>query len=145
MPALIIVSPGFPFSFGIFEKYYSNQEQFSAGHSKIATIGTLATGIMYLGSPFMFAALQQFPNHKRSASVVGLAIIAIALVASSFSTTVTHLILTQGILYAIGGTMLYTPTILFLEEWFVKRRGLGEFLILLLARWWSALMADPVQ
>ena len=33
------------------------------------------------------------------------------------------MIVTQGVLYALGGTLLYTPTVTFLDEWFVKRKG----------------------
>ena len=36
-----------------------------------------------------------------------------------------HLILTQGVLYGLGGTLLYNPAILFLQEWFSRRRGLA--------------------
>ena len=54
---------------------------------------------------------------------MGLGIIATALVISSFSSRVWHLILTQGVLYGIGGTVLYTPTVIFLDEWFVRRKG----------------------
>ncbi len=78
---------------------------------------------MYLGAPFTFAALQQWPKSRTYCSGVGLATIVLALIISSFSRRVWHLILTQGILYAIGGTMLYTPAILFLDEWFIQRKG----------------------
>ena len=50
---------------------------------------------------------------------------AFALVISSFASRVWHLIATQGVLYAIGGTLLYTPTILFLDEWFIQKKGLA--------------------
>ena len=84
---------------------------------------TIAQGIMYLGAPFTFAALQWWPKYRRYYAAIGLGIIAIALVLSSFSTRVWHLILTQGVLYAVGGSLLYTPTVLFLDEWFIKRKG----------------------
>ncbi|MCJ1411932.1 hypothetical protein MMC19_006024 [Ptychographa xylographoides] len=58
-------------------------------------------------------------------TVVGLAILAISLIGSSFATTAWQLILTQGILYAIGGSLLYLPTIMYLDEWFVRRKGLA--------------------
>ena len=80
---------------------------------------------MYLGSPFSFTLLQRFPLHRRFCAVAGLATMTTSLVASSFATRVWHLIFTQGVLYAIGGSMLYTPTIIFLDEWFIARKGLA--------------------
>jgi MFS family permease len=49
----------------------------------------------------------------------------IALAAASFAKNVTHLIITHGILYAIGGGICYSPTILFVDEWFIQRKGLA--------------------
>lgn len=49
----------------------------------------------------------------------------IALALASFAKSVTHLIFTHGILYAIGGSICYSPTILFVNEWFIVRRGLA--------------------
>ena len=90
---------------------------------KFGCLLTIAQGIMYLGAPFTFAVLQWWPKYRRYYAAIGLGIIAIALVLSSFSTRVWHLILTQGVLYAIGGNLLYTPTVLFLDEWFIRRKG----------------------
>jgi MFS family permease len=47
----------------------------------------------------------------------------IALAAASFANDVNHLIATHGILYALGGSICYCPIILFVNEWFVRRRG----------------------
>jgi hypothetical protein len=41
------------------------------------------------------------------------------------SQTVPHLIVSQGVFYAIGGAMCYSPAISFMDEWFVKRKGLA--------------------
>jgi MFS family permease len=78
---------------------------------------------MYLSAPFVFFGLQAWPRFRRISSIAGLTIITIALIASSFSNAVWHLILTQGILYAIGGSLLYSPAIIYLDEWFIKRKG----------------------
>lgn len=80
---------------------------------------------MYLGSPLCFAALQLWPFLRRMCTAIGLAILIVALVASSFSTSVWHLILTQGCLYGVGGTLLYAPVIIFVDEWFIRRKGLA--------------------
>lgn len=93
-------------------------------------------GIMYMAIPFVFAALQQWPSFKSKCSAVGLTIISSAMILSSFSKSVWHLILTQGVLYAIGGTMLYTPTILFLDEWFVRRKGFA-FGVMMVCRFYQ--------
>ena len=58
---------------------------------------------MYLSAPFISSLLAAFPFYTRYFSYFGLGIIVVALVASSFATRVWHLILTQGVMYAIGG------------------------------------------
>lgn len=78
---------------------------------------------MYLGLPLTFAMLHRWPNIRRLSTVVGLVVMCIALALSSFSKTTTHLILSQGVLYAIGGSVAYSPTILFIDEWFIKKKG----------------------
>ncbi|RYP39419.1 hypothetical protein DL768_010713 [Monosporascus sp. mg162] len=44
---------------------------------------------------------------------------------SSLCTTVTQLIFTQGVLFAIGGCFAYCPCVLYVEEWFVQRKGMA--------------------
>jgi MFS family permease len=114
---------GFPFCFGVFQDYYSSHEPFSSEPSGIAIIGTTAMGIMYLGAPVNFAFLQRWPRTRRPTILVGLIIIIAALIASSFANRVWQLIMTQGFMYAVGGSMVYCPTILFLDEWFIQRKG----------------------
>jgi MFS family permease len=73
----------------------------------------------------VFSALTKWPKLRRPATLVGLLLMCIALAAASFATSVTHLIVTHGILYAIGGSICYSPTILFVNEWFIRRKGLA--------------------
>ena len=49
----------------------------------------------------------------------------IALIGSSFATKLSHLIITQGLLYGLGFVVIYYPLLSMLNEWFVKRRGLA--------------------
>ncbi|KAL9594616.1 MAG: hypothetical protein Q9179_005309 [Wetmoreana sp. 5 TL-2023] len=116
---------GFPFSFGVFQEYYTTHEPFASKPAGIAVIGTSSTGIMYLGSPILFAAFKRWPHIRRICVLAGLAITVMSMIAASFATEVSHLILTQGVLYACGGLLLYSPTIIFLDEWFVQRKGLA--------------------
>ncbi|KAF2502604.1 MFS monocarboxylate transporter, partial [Lophium mytilinum] len=115
---------GFPFAFGVFQEYYSTHPPFQ-GSGNIAVIGTCAMGIMYVSAPLVFAGLQRFPKTQRPAIGFGLVTMCLALGLSALSTTTTHLIITQGIFYALGGSLVYSSTILFMNEWFVKRKGLA--------------------
>jgi MFS family permease len=82
-------------------------------------------GIMYLDLPIITALVRLFPRQGRWSPLFGLLIICVALVMSSFATNVTQLIVTQGIFYAIGGSIAYSPSILYMDEWFVKKKGLA--------------------
>ncbi|KAH7359520.1 major facilitator superfamily domain-containing protein [Pyrenochaeta sp. MPI-SDFR-AT-0127] len=113
---------GFPASYGVFQDYYTINEPF-AGSSNIAVVGTCAMGIMYLDITIWFVVLKSFPRFRQWATPVGLIIVCLALGLGSLSNSVTHLIITQGILYAIGGGLAWTPILFYIEEWWVRRRG----------------------
>lgn len=66
-----------------------------------------------------------YPRAARFGPLIGLVGISISLVATSFATTVPHLIVTQGILYATAAITCYSPCMLYLDEWFVARKGLA--------------------
>ncbi|KAH8801393.1 putative MFS monocarboxylate transporter [Xylogone sp. PMI_703] len=115
---------GFPFAFGLFQEYYSRHELFSGNDiSSIAAIGTTSTGLMYCTSPFVYGLLRRFPNHRKACCVTGFIILLSSLVGASFASTIPQLLATQGVLYAIGGSLQYFPTYLYLNDWFIQRRG----------------------
>ena len=62
---------------------------------------------MYLGAPVVSAFLQRFPRQRRWIQFGGLILMIAGLLASSFASRVWHLILTQGIVFGIAGTLLY--------------------------------------
>ena len=116
---------GFAFSFGVLQEYYTTHEPFSSQPGGIATIGTVATGLMYLLMPVYFAVLQRWPHLRRWSILASLPVVTGSLLGASFAESVTHLIGTQGVLFAIGGNLLVTPTINYLDEWFVRKKGLA--------------------
>jgi hypothetical protein len=111
---------GFPSIFGVFQAYYSTHEPF-AGSNNIAVIGTCSLGIMYLELPFIFGILKTWPNLRRWSNVFGLLVMCLSLGLGSFAQTVTQLIATQGVLFAIGGGFAWTPILFYISEWFVQR------------------------
>ncbi|KAG7006620.1 hypothetical protein G7Y79_00013g033920 [Physcia stellaris] len=116
---------GLPFSYGVFQEYYSESEPFSQYPQGIASVGTTTTGLLYFLSPVAVIALQRWPSRRLSITLGSLALVTLSLVVASFSTQVSHLILTQGALYGIGGAFLYNPFVFYLDEWFIERKGLA--------------------
>ncbi|KAM0241604.1 hypothetical protein ACHAPO_001293 [Fusarium lateritium] len=109
-----------------------------AGSSNIAAIGTTTTvrnqftyqtslnmiqGMLYLGAPFVVIICRFYPRQARWFTWAGLVATSLAMAMSSFCTTVPQLIATQGILFGIGGCFAYCPCTLYIDEWFVQRKG----------------------
>lgn len=117
---------GFAFSFGVFQTYYSKHALFASDDaSNIAVIGTTSTGLLYLSAPLVYVMLKKYPEYRRLCSLCGFVLVLAAVIASSFAQSVTQLIITQGLLYGIGGAIHYYPALAYLDEWFIYRRGMA--------------------
>ncbi|KZW00297.1 MFS general substrate transporter [Exidia glandulosa HHB12029] len=115
-----------PFSYGIFLNYY-NIHLFPDGQGggKIALVGTLCSGVMYLVAPICFrlsSAMRDWMPHLLAS---GLALVIAGLLGAAFSTRDWQFILSQGLAYALGASILYFPTVAFAVEWFPDRHGLA--------------------
>ena len=80
---------------------------------------------MFLGGPILTPVVKRFQRYQRHLIFAGWLICVISLVAASFATTTTQLILTQGALYGFGVLIFYYPILSMLNEWFVQKRGLA--------------------
>ncbi|KAF2841835.1 putative MFS monocarboxylate transporter [Patellaria atrata CBS 101060] len=123
----IIQTPvwGFSLAFGVFQEFYTKDSGLKGNKSGIAIIGTTFTGILYLTSPVLFGVLTRWPGIRSICGPIGLLINIISLLLSSFATEVWQLIATQGVLCGLGSGLLFAPTTLYLDEWFVRKKGLA--------------------
>lgn len=80
---------------------------------------------MYLMMPVVFTVLTKYPHLRPYTGPVGLVITTGSLIISSFATKVWQLIASQGVLCAIGSGMLFAPTTLYMDEWFISRKGMA--------------------
>ncbi|KAJ6151421.1 hypothetical protein N7470_007018 [Penicillium chermesinum] len=124
LEALLTFGLRYAFAFGVFQEYYSATPPFK-GSENIAVIGTCAMGLAYMLAPFAIVFMILVPRFARWVSTVGVILMCLSLAISSFATNVTHLMLTQGIGFGVGGCLAYTPSILYMSEWFCKRKGLA--------------------
>jgi nitrate/nitrite transporter NarK len=80
---------------------------------------------MYMAGLVLFPLYKRYPRLANTLKWTGLPLMAASLIGASFSQTVNHLIITQGAIYGLGGCVVYYPTLLYLDEWFVQRKGLA--------------------
>ncbi|KAE9408727.1 MFS general substrate transporter [Gymnopus androsaceus JB14] len=116
---------GLPFSYGVFLKYYSDTMKHSS-LTLLTLVGTLSTGILYISSLLLLPLLNRYPHQKKRVMLVGYGLSVSGLVGAAFARNAGELILTQGILFSTGGSLLYFPMLTWLFEWFSAKRGLAN-------------------
>ncbi|KAJ4499326.1 major facilitator superfamily domain-containing protein [Lentinula lateritia] len=107
---------GFPTSFGVFLDVYLKDTKYTAqpkASSLLPLIGPVSSGIIYCSGPFITPVITRYPYHKRTFMYVGTILCWASLFAASYTTQIIPLVVLQGALYAIGGSMLYIPCISF--------------------------------
>lgn len=77
--------------------------------------------------PFLFALFsRRWAHRRRAAAHCGTVLACASFLLSSFSTSVWHLVVTQGVMAAFGCALIYSPTTLTLGEWFsTKNRAVA--------------------
>ncbi|KAF4987070.1 hypothetical protein FDECE_15624 [Fusarium decemcellulare] len=93
---------GFPLSFGVFQNYYSKQPEF-ADSRYISVVGTVASGLSYLGAPLTTPFIKRFPQLQRQMIWVGS--------------------------YGLGFLIFYYPIINMVNEYWIARRGMAYGLL----------------
>ncbi|OJZ91770.1 hypothetical protein ASPFODRAFT_38927 [Aspergillus luchuensis CBS 106.47] len=116
---------GFSLVAGIFQEYFETHNGLEGGKGGLAIMGTTATGILYLLSPVTFTLLTRYPHLPKSCAFVGLVLSVSGSLLSSFATTVWQMIVTQGVICGLGNGLVFSPTTLYLDQWFVRRKGLA--------------------
>ncbi|KAI0086445.1 MFS general substrate transporter [Irpex rosettiformis] len=120
---------GFPNAYGVFlikyldDPHWSSQRQASF---LLPLVGPLSSGIMYCAGPITYPLVARYPRHRRTCLWLGAVCVFASLLGASYARSIAALVALQGALYAVGGVLLYAPTIYYMSEWFVARRGLAS-------------------
>lgn len=112
-------------TFGVYQEAYNSDPDFADSTSLTGIIGTTMNGVMYLSMPFLFTALDGgwLTKWRRVTSVVGILLEAVSWIASSFATNASHLVVLQGVTGALGSTLVYSATTMYLDERFTDGRA----------------------
>lgn len=85
----------------------------------------MASGVPYLGAPFMPIVVRRCQRYRQYMIWTGWLLCIAALLASSFGSNIGALIVTQGIIYGTGFLIFYYPIISIINEWWIQRRGMA--------------------
>ncbi|KAJ7741366.1 MFS general substrate transporter [Mycena metata] len=120
---------GVPNAYGVFlDSYLQDPRYISQGSatSLLPLIGTLSSGIIYCSGSVVNPIAARYPQHRHKSMWFGAALCFGSLLGSSYATKILHLVLLQGVLYGVGGSLLFLSCISNMSEWFVARRGLAN-------------------
>ncbi|KAH7909233.1 MFS general substrate transporter [Hygrophoropsis aurantiaca] len=123
---------GYPVAYGTFLSAYLNDPQYSSqphASSILPLVGPLSSGIIYSSAFIVNPFMARYPRLRRPLMWTGTVFCFASLFGASYATKVVGLLTLQGVVYAIGGSLLYAPCINFMSEWFVKRRGMANGVI----------------
>ncbi|KAF9435566.1 hypothetical protein BGZ76_005987 [Entomortierella beljakovae] len=113
--------------YGVYQDRYEMHEYSTSSSSQLSLIGTLNVVGMDLTGLITGQVADHF-GYRISAFVGGLVMTA-SLVATSFSTKVWQLYIFQGILYGIGASLTFFPSLSLPSQWFKRRRGFATGIV----------------
>ncbi|KAK3941006.1 monocarboxylate transporter [Diplogelasinospora grovesii] len=156
----ICLTIGYNQTYGVFQEYYLSSTQTllnpppsslpNPPTAELAFVGTLGAGLTWAGSIFVNPLISRIEhshyNHShlsdpssrslfhrlgvKHVTILGVALMCCGFLLASFAMTVTQLLLTQGLLYGIGSSLLYFPLLGPAPEYFTKHRATALGLIL---------------
>ncbi|KAJ3071096.1 hypothetical protein HDU98_005840 [Podochytrium sp. JEL0797] len=110
------------YSFGVFNNYYVTNGIGSATDvSLIAGIGFLFVPALAIPAGY----LAERYGHRQIV-FIGSVLTGLGVFLASFSTQLPALIMTQGVIFGIGGALVFFPAVALPSQWFSKRRGLAQ-------------------
>ncbi|KAI8883758.1 MFS general substrate transporter [Backusella circina FSU 941] len=111
---------GMNFTWGTFLRTY-NEHVFIGQLSSLSWIGSIYTSFMFISGPIFEWVVRKIGY--RYMLVCSTILCSLSLMLASISSQIWHLYLTQGVVFGLGSTLGWIPTINLIQEWFSTRRG----------------------
>ncbi|KAJ2558056.1 hypothetical protein EV175_000981 [Coemansia sp. RSA 1933] len=111
-------------AYGSYQSYYHQNQFPDAPMSTLAWIGTLQFGVMNIFGILSGILCERFDT--RIVTFIGGLIMGVSLIIASFCDSAPwKLIITQGIMFSIGASLTFIPSMSMPSQWFVKYRPLA--------------------
>ncbi|EON67129.1 hypothetical protein W97_06382 [Coniosporium apollinis CBS 100218] len=137
---MFIVVWGFPQAFPIFQTYLAAGK--NAKHRDSLLLGLLAPGLQDILEGILFQVLPRSPRYRRTIVVFGILAITAAMFFASIADTVWQIVLSQGVLFGVGGIMLNFVHVSIFSEWFEQKKSKAMAVIWL--GWRVGSLAFPI-
>jgi MFS family permease len=137
IPGILVVVAGFicnfmifgiSFTFGVFQDFYLSPQGplHSESPSVVSLIGTLATALTYMCG-ILHTNNQYLQKHAspRMLMQCGAVVMSMGLICTGFCNQLWQFIVTQGILFGIGSSMVYLPPVVCAPPYFSTHRGIA--------------------
>ncbi len=92
-------------------------------------LALLAPGLQDIEEGILFQVLPKAARHRQTLILVGITVMMSSLLLASWATEAWQIVLTQGILYGVGGICLNFVHVSIFSEWFDKKKGQAMGLI----------------
>jgi MFS family permease len=140
----VFVTIGLNQAYGVFLTYYlgdgsSEKDPFLpksevSSKAMVAFVGTLAAGLTWGGSIFVNPIMARSKD-PRWITGTGAVLVGLGYVLASFSHRLWQLLLTQGLIYGVGTSLIYFPVLAVAPEYFDAHRGSAMGFVSSLVRW----------
>ncbi|CBQ69854.1 related to monocarboxylate transporter 2 [Sporisorium reilianum SRZ2] len=117
---------GIAYSYGSFQDYHEHNPEspfYGQSVTSISAVGTLVIGCQHFVPLLLRGFTTTYAHLHRKMVMVSLVLSALSILVASFSTSIAMLIAFQGVFFGITSGVLLTPVVLYLGQWFDKRRG----------------------
>ncbi|XP_055372462.1 monocarboxylate transporter 3 [Condylostylus longicornis] len=116
-----MIVDGIAYTFGIFLNDFVNY--FNEGKGTVAWVGSLLSGVYLSAGPIVSALCNKYGC--RAVCIAGSVIGCVAFILSTFSTSVTMLMITYGVIGGFGFGMIYLPAVVAVGYYFETKRSLA--------------------
>lgn len=117
---------GVAYSYGSFQDYHEHNPSspiYGSSVTSISAVGTLVIGCQHFVPLLLRGFLATFAHLRRTMVMISLVLSSLCILIASFSKSIAMLIAFQGVFFGITSGVLLTPVVLYLPQWFDKKRG----------------------
>ncbi|TNY22283.1 MFS monocarboxylate transporter [Rhodotorula diobovata] len=121
---------GFSYSFATILVFFESHDPWQKNSlSSLTAIGTVLLAVMYIMPLFILNFYRRYPEWVKPILWGSALINCLGMLVASWATEVWQLILLIGVVGGFSGAFLYAPVLMWLNTWWVQRRGLASGIV----------------